>query len=123
MNVPDPAVFDRAALASRLEGDEELVLEIVALFAEDAALQLAKLRAAVGASELRQAARIAHTVKGAAANVSALRIFEVAIRAEQAAEGGDADACLAAVGELQDELRAFKETVRAQGLLRPGASD
>lgn len=122
MSVPATAVFDRAALASRLEGDEELLLEIVALFAEDGAQQAEKLSAAAAVADMAQAARVAHTIKGAAANVSALRIVEVAVRAEQAAHAGDAGGCRAAAEALEQELRAFRAAARAQGLL-PGTTD
>ena len=113
MSIPAEVAFDRAALVSRLEGDEELVQEIVALFIEDGAVQVDKLRAAVAAAALEEAARIAHTVKGAAANVSAEAIRGLSHRVEAAAREGHAEQAGPLVDRIEHELDRLRQALGA----------
>jgi HPt (histidine-containing phosphotransfer) domain-containing protein len=94
-------ILDRQSLLTRLDGDEELAGEILALFIEDAPLQLSELDSALTAHSLEQVARVAHTIKGAAANIGGLRVEQAARALEAAARAGSEHA----VGELAADLR------------------
>jgi CheY-like chemotaxis protein len=73
-----PATFDRAATLERLGGDEALLSDAVALFLEDCPRRLAALKAAVDAGDAERIRTEAHSIKGAASNLSALGVFEAA---------------------------------------------
>ncbi len=77
------AVFDRAALLERLDGDEALVNQIIELFIEHASGQVERLSQAVNESNPTMVKLHAHSLKGAAANVEAVAMREVAFEIER----------------------------------------
>ncbi len=90
----EPVVFDRAALTARLLGDEALVRTVVGKFLEDLPATLAKLRASLESHDPAGAARHAHALKGAAANLGGVLLRAVAAEMEEAARAGQ-------LGQLQ----------------------
>jgi HPt (histidine-containing phosphotransfer) domain-containing protein len=112
-------VFDRASLLTRLAGDEELVREIVTLFVEDTASLVVQLRKAAAAEDLSVVAQIAHAMRGAAANVSASRMVDVAQRTERAAKQGSVAESVDNAAELAAELAAFRSAAEAMGVIPP----
>ena len=85
---PDIAVFDDAHLDHQTMGDENLRVEILALFASEAE------RLLIQAERAEDAARLGdrlHAIKGLARNVGALRLPHVATALENDCHGGSAD--------------------------------
>jgi two-component system sensor histidine kinase/response regulator len=72
------APVDRERLMVRLEGDEQLFLDVVRLFLDDCPMRLAAIKAAVDSRDAEKIRTTAHALKGAAANLSAQRLFEAA---------------------------------------------
>ena len=67
----EPAVFDRDAALERMDGDVELLKELVGLFLDECPQRMAEIREALtrrDATKLRQAA---HTLKGSVGNFGA----------------------------------------------------
>jgi HPt (histidine-containing phosphotransfer) domain-containing protein len=75
---PEPP-FDEAALRDRVEGDTELLQEIVELFLDDSPRQLAAVQAAAAAGDAQALMRVAHTLKGAASNFGAAAVVTAAL--------------------------------------------
>jgi HPt (histidine-containing phosphotransfer) domain-containing protein len=105
-------VFDLAALDRQTGGDRTLGLEIVQMFLEDHEMRLAAIRAAVERGDAQGVTTTAHTLKGAAAYLSAAFVVESASRLETIGrEGRVADAAAelerldGAVAQLIPELR------------------
>jgi PAS domain S-box-containing protein len=98
-------VFDRDAALHRVDGDRELLREIIGLFVEDAPRRLAEIEEGLARTDLDQVRRAAHTLKGAAANLAAHRLQAMAVRLEATAKDGNVAAIppvlIAARGELQ----------------------
>jgi two-component system, sensor histidine kinase and response regulator len=103
------SVFDSAALSNRLMGDPALVERILRGFLGDIPGRLRDLQAARQGGELALVERLAHTVKGAAANVGAMALSAAAKAAEQAARGGDAGSIGALVDEVVARFEEFEE--------------
>ncbi|KMO09959.1 Hpt domain-containing protein [Methylobacterium platani] len=84
----DRAHLDRAHLAQQTFGDDELAREVLALFAG----QCDRLVPGIADPGLDGAARadLAHTLKGSALGVGALRVAALADRIETALRAGDA---------------------------------
>lgn len=82
-------VFDKTGALNRLGGDEELLKELVQLFSESVTGQMAKLGEAIESADMELARQIAHSVKGAAANVGAVNVQHGALQAESAAREGE----------------------------------
>jgi len=104
---PEIPVFDRTELLERLGWQSEMVEEFVAMFQASMADFLTALREAIKLCNTDQVRIQAHTIKGAAANISALRLKETAADIEAHARKGDLDDGEAMVGRLESELEEF----------------
>jgi HPt (histidine-containing phosphotransfer) domain-containing protein len=103
---PAPAAespFDEAALLERVEGDVELLAEIVALFREGSPRLLEEVRAAVAAGDSAALKRAAHTLKGAASNFGATAVVGIALELEMMGRAND----LSWAAQARDNLEVF----------------
>jgi HPt (histidine-containing phosphotransfer) domain-containing protein len=109
--------LDREAILARLQGDEELFRELVALFMSDTPSLLKEARKALASGDADTLQRTAHTIKGSVSNFGGGPAVEAAWLLEQIGRAGDltggADAlmrvehALAVVeGELQEWVRS-----------------
>ncbi|HZY83786.1 MAG TPA: response regulator, partial [Gemmataceae bacterium] len=111
--------LDREGLLARMEGDEELLGELVRLFVADVPARLGEVAVALAAGDGPRLRKAAHAVKSAASNfvsghggtgpaqqaiTAARRLEEVAARGDLAAAAGACRALEEAVARLQDEL-------------------
>jgi signal transduction histidine kinase/CheY-like chemotaxis protein/HPt (histidine-containing phosphotransfer) domain-containing protein len=94
--VPDPpppihasSVFDREDLLGRLGGDDCMVDEVVALFLETTRESLASLEAAIDVKDSDGVRSVAHSIKGASANIGAQGMRVLADEIEMAANRRD----------------------------------
>jgi CheY-like chemotaxis protein len=78
-----PATIDRQVVMKRLGGDAELFDEVSRLFLEDCPIRLAAISAAVDREDAEQIRVTAHALKGAAGNISAMRLFEATAALER----------------------------------------
>ena len=118
------AVFDHVALLHRLRGNRMLAQNVLSGFLEVAPAQLANLRRTVHEHDLQSARREAHSLKGAAANISAPALSGLALEAERAAAAGEWSNLDAVVHQMEDQLAqlnraisGWKYTVVDSGLL------
>ena len=84
------AGFDLAATRQRLGDDPELLVSILRRFQQDLADWPAQFDHARVGAEPKEAVRLAHTLKGAAANVGATQVRETAAALEAALKEGAA---------------------------------
>jgi CheY-like chemotaxis protein len=75
---PARTVIDRKQLLARVGGDQVLLNEVVQLFLSDCPVRLAAIRKAVESKDSDLLRREAHTLKGAAASLSATGLAEAA---------------------------------------------
>jgi len=73
----------------RLQGDTELLVELVKIFLKDAPLQLKKIKRFMSQSDFMDLAHIAHSLKGAALNIGAEKISKSFYKMEKAANQAD----------------------------------
>ncbi|MCK6555154.1 Hpt domain-containing protein [Candidatus Binatia bacterium] len=102
--VPEDRKLDEAAMLEQFEGDRELLLEIVGLFLEDCPRRLTVGRRAVAAGDMATLVRVAHSLKGSAANFGGKAASAAALAVETAALAGDATAAAAAWERLETEI-------------------
>jgi PAS domain S-box-containing protein len=86
--VDEPAIDPDAALA-RVEGDRELLQEIIGLFLEEAPLRMGEIRAAISDRNANALERAAHSLKGSVSYFGAPRAYEAALRLESLGREGD----------------------------------
>ena len=81
---PVRGVIDRELGLSRAAGDEKLYRRIRANFARDNQNTLAELNRAIGGGQIKEAHRLAHTLKGVAGLIGAAALAEAAYEVESA---------------------------------------
>ncbi|MGA8222978.1 MAG: response regulator [Candidatus Acidiferrales bacterium] len=81
--------FDLAAALQRVEGDRDLLEEIVRIFAEECPKTIAEIHRAFDTNDAPLLERLAHTLKGSSSNLGALVLPQSAAALEQMARAGD----------------------------------
>lgn len=99
-------VWDRDRMLEFLMHNEALTVKVTRQFLDQTPNQIRELAAAIEEGDRIRAEQIAHSIKGAAANLGAEVLRECAFSMEMAAKSADFDALQEAIGPLQD---AFKE--------------
>ena len=81
--------IDISAALERLEGDRNLLEELGQLFKDECSKTLDEMRAAIASGDAPLLTRLAHTIKGSSASMSALPLSQVAAQMEKVAHAGD----------------------------------
>jgi CheY-like chemotaxis protein/HPt (histidine-containing phosphotransfer) domain-containing protein len=100
-------LVDRAALLERVEGDQELLAEMINLFVEEAPSQLAAMRDALQSSDMPTLERAAHSMKGAASNLSAHIAVAASSELEKNAKNGDKESSQASLSRLEAAVKSL----------------
>jgi CheY-like chemotaxis protein/HPt (histidine-containing phosphotransfer) domain-containing protein len=100
--------IDTASALARVEGDVELLQEVVALFLEELPDMLTDLREAVTAWDARAIERAAHKLKGSVGNFAAQPAFQAALRLENIGRAGDLTEAELAYSALLQEIEVLK---------------
>jgi two-component system sensor histidine kinase/response regulator len=104
-------ILDAAELLDRIDGDTQLLSDLIALFLHDCPHWLTALRAAIAERDHDTLYRTAHTIKGSVGNFAGKVAFEAARRLEALSErddlAGGEDAC----SVLETELARLKEAL------------
>jgi PAS domain S-box-containing protein len=108
-------VFDAEALLRRLRGDRRLAGIVVKGFLDDMPTQLNNLRKVLDGADARGTRSHAHTLKGAAATVSAEGLREVAVAIGRAGDAGQWDLCGKLLPQAEEEFERFKSTLEHTG--------
>ena len=102
--------LDRTALLDRVEGDMELLGDVIELFKEDSVRQIASIRDALERKEAEVVRRAAHTLKGTCGNLGAPEAAATALELEKLAAAGD-------LSHARDILRSLEEQIQRAGKL------
>jgi signal transduction histidine kinase/CheY-like chemotaxis protein/HPt (histidine-containing phosphotransfer) domain-containing protein len=118
-NTPQPdtaetvaSVFDRSELLERLGGREEMLGRFIDMFTKNVTGYLEALRQAIDSGVGEQIRVQAHTIKGASANISALKMMATASALESAARDGESDGWVELFKRLESEFGEFKGMTR-----------
>jgi HPt (histidine-containing phosphotransfer) domain-containing protein len=104
-------VFARNELLERLGGREEMVGRFIDMFTRNVAGYMETLLSATHGGDGDQIRIQAHTIKGAAGNISARRVRETAAAIETLAREGRLDEVFAQVQQLKKDLEEFQREV------------
>jgi HPt (histidine-containing phosphotransfer) domain-containing protein len=88
----------------RVEGDRDLLREVVTLFFEDTPRLLADIRNAISCSDGNALQRSAHTLKGSVGNFGARAAFEAALSLEQMGRNLDFARATEVFAQLQQQI-------------------
>jgi two-component system sensor histidine kinase/response regulator len=109
---PAPGTFDEAALWTRVDGDQELMAEVVRVFLEDCPARLVAIRQAIERRDSEAIRTAAHALKGAAGNLSATGLFEAARVLERLGVESRLDAAEGAWRQLAAEAANVIDALR-----------
>jgi two-component system, sensor histidine kinase and response regulator len=98
-------VIDRTALLAGMDGNRQLLRELVRLFLADCPQGLADIKEAIRRGDAGALGRAAHTLKGSVGNFEAKNAFMAAQRLETMGRDGDLDNAGKALVTLESELR------------------
>ena len=109
-SLPRPA-FDREATLARVEGDVELLAEIVELFFDNAPRLLSDIQEPVSRRDAVALERAAHALKGAVGNFSAEDAFNSALKLEVMGSTGDLNGVDEAYADLETKIANLKNAL------------
>ncbi len=101
-------ILDRSSLLQRVDNDKELLLELIELFLEDTPQRIKTMIFALEQKDAKEVERRAHSLKSAAANLSAAALQEVAQRIEDSSAQSDLTAVAGLLGNFEQEYEIFK---------------
>ena len=109
----DPGPIDWAAALDRLQGDRELLAELVSVIRQEAPRLLAEVRQAVETGDAAALKLAAHTLKGSLASFAAADAVEAAKRLELMGKQNDMAAAPEALAALEREIDRFLPELEA----------
>jgi two-component system, sensor histidine kinase and response regulator len=107
-------LLDRTTALERLEGDEELLNEIIVIFLEDAPRLFLALKQSRVDKDQKSTERQAHSLKGASANVGATVLQDISMRAEVMIREGDWTGLENLLPEMERTLHGTLDLLREQ---------
>jgi CheY-like chemotaxis protein/HPt (histidine-containing phosphotransfer) domain-containing protein len=113
VSTADEVPVDRDAALKRVDGDTELLSEIVDLFLADVDSLTGDIRAAVTDRDATRIMRTAHRLKGSVATLAATPAADAALRLELIGRGGELADADAAFASLEFELKRLAPALRA----------
>jgi Amt family ammonium transporter len=84
----DEHILDTRELSERFQGDLEFIEELLQMFVTTAKVNVAQLKESIANRRVEDAARLAHKLKGSAANVAATRLSTAVAELETAVRTG-----------------------------------
>ncbi len=112
------SVIDIPAAMERLDGDIELLKELVGEFLKSSPEQLVGLEAALASADASAARSWAHAIRGAAATVGAAHVADVASRMETAAQEGVLQGARALFHDLKEGIRLVENQTAEKSWLQ-----
>ncbi len=105
--------FDPGELLERVGGDRAIYRRVLGIFLRDGPAQIQKLRLALSEMDLENAQRLAHSMKGALANLGASRGRELAAQIEYSLKNGKANAAKSLLLSLELEFKSIQPALEA----------
>jgi CheY-like chemotaxis protein/HPt (histidine-containing phosphotransfer) domain-containing protein len=103
-------VLDRDGLLERVDGDMDLLGDLIGIFKEDSVRQLSNIHDAIENNQAELVKLAAHTLKGTCGNLGAPEVAAVASQLEQLAAAGD-------LTRAKDCFRSLKAQIQQLGTL------
>ena len=111
--------WDLAELLERLEGDDELLRELLLIFRRDCESSLHRAQHAMADGNLLELSRAAHTIKGMLRNLSMNSCADAAAELERSAQTADGRASAEFLTTLETALAKILPQVDAQLRVKP----
>ncbi|MEA1991930.1 MAG: Hpt domain-containing protein [Thermodesulfobacteriota bacterium] len=100
-------------LAENLGLEEDEYLELINLFVEVGTTDMDKLQSAIDEGKAEDAAKAAHSLKGASGNLGLMEFAQIAKEIEEKGRSGQLEGTAEATQALKDRLKAIAEFSRS----------
>jgi len=107
----NPVTFNKPAMMSRLMNDENLARLVLNAFLEDIPMKIMMLREYVDSGDYATIERLAHTIKGAAANISGEALCNIASDMETICSAGQMDLIQSSMQNLTTQFDLLKAAI------------
>ena len=111
LSVLDPAVMS-AIRSLGAPGEDDIFAEIARLFLEDVPAHVSALAEAIATGNTVSVAQIAHSLKGNALEIGAVRMAPVCAAIENAARAGSLEDAATRAANLEREFAITRETLQ-----------
>jgi HPt (histidine-containing phosphotransfer) domain-containing protein len=109
LNLP---VFDYEDFLYRIDGDVELLREVIEIFLEDTPGLLANLYTGIRRGDNKAVERAVHTLKGATANISAKRIQQLSHQVQRMLKTTDAGLLRPLIDDFEENYEKLDKVLR-----------
>lgn len=106
-------IWDRAAALKRLDGDEELLSELMDMLLDQIEEGMLHLAEAIGRGDAHGVEQTAHSLKGASASLGAERFRQCAFQLEQIGRSGNLSEATNALVKLRGEAHLLQQAFRS----------
>jgi len=106
-------VWDLAALLERVDNDQELLRDLLNIFKDDFPATVRSLESAVSSGDLKNCARLSHTLKGMLSSLGGMRAAAAAARLEVMASSGETVSLKGALDALENEASTLLPQLEA----------
>jgi CheY-like chemotaxis protein/HPt (histidine-containing phosphotransfer) domain-containing protein len=106
-----PSVFDKAAFADRLMGNEGAMNKVLAVFLDDTPRLIEVLKEYVGSGDAENAQLQAHSIKGASASIGAEALRAIALEMENAGRERDAAKLEAVMPMMEQGFKQLRQAI------------
>jgi PAS domain S-box-containing protein len=108
-------IFDKTAALDRVDGDAELLMELVEAFFEEYPGLLSQIRESIAQGDSQTLMRAANTIKGSVGIFAAKPAFEAAFKLEMMGRNGDLAHAEEAYAALEAEIKRLKPALETFG--------
>jgi two-component system sensor histidine kinase/response regulator len=105
-----PMNFEKAL--GEFEGNREILMELLWKLIEDVRDQIGKIHKAIPDGNIEVVRREAHTIKGAAAMLTAVDLSNVASELEQLAKSGSLEGSTEIIEHIENEFNRLEDYIR-----------
>ena len=111
--------FDPSALFKRLDGDIELLRDLVRIFSEEAPLLLQKIKQAIQRRAFEDLRKLSHKLKGSALQFSGSQVAALAASLEDMGARQSLEGAMRVLADLELEVanleRSLQSMIKAEG--------
>ncbi len=105
-------IFDQSGTFERLEGDKELIIEAIFIFFRDFPETLKDIKASIEKNNMNVLHRYVHTLKGNAATVGAVKVYNAAFNMEQTVIKEESDKFDYYLNLIEKEFQIYKYHIK-----------
>jgi two-component system, sensor histidine kinase and response regulator len=98
----------------QVEGEPDLIVELIDLYLEDAPRQMAVMQKAIAVADGVSLKRAAHSLKGSSANLGARRLAGLCEELEQMCRAESFQEVMAQLARLEQELERVRQSFAAE---------